>query len=73
MNYLPNYSSRNDVLRDDILFRFIDGDEVCEEDLHWIDKEFNGDRNQVIEELIRLEKGFFEESLIAYYEASSTA
>lgn len=67
-DYLPNYSSRDDILRDDILFRYIDGDYVSEEDMQWIQSEFNGDKKLVKEELVRLEKGFFEESLKAYYE-----
>jgi hypothetical protein len=67
-NYLPNYSSRDDILRNDILFRYFDDDDVCDEDMQWIKAEFNGDKQLVKEELIRLEKGFFEESLKAYYE-----
>ena len=67
-DYLPNYSSRDDILRNDILFRYIDGDYVSEEDMQWIQTEFNGDKKLVKEELVRLEKGFFEESLKAYYE-----
>ena len=66
-DYLPNYSSRDDILRNDILFRYIDGDYVSEEDMQWIQAEFNGDKKLVKEELVRLEKGFFEESLKAYY------
>ena len=30
--YLPNYYTRDDVLYDDILFRFIDDDNVSEEE-----------------------------------------
>lgn len=65
--YLPNYSSRDDVLRDDILFRFITNDEVCEEDLAWIANDFNSDKKLVKEELVRLETKFAEEALGAYY------
>lgn len=65
--YLPNYSSRDDVLQDDILFRFIDGDEVSEEDLKWIEDEFENDKNLVKEELVRLETHFISESLKAYW------
>lgn len=67
-DYLPNYSSRDDILRNDILFRYLDDDDVCDEDMQWIKAEFNGDKHLVKEELVRLEKGFFEESLKAYYE-----
>lgn len=67
-NNLPNYYSRDDVLRDDILSRYVGGDDVCDEDMQWIQAEFNGDMKLVKEELVRLEKGFAEESLNAYYE-----
>ena len=65
--YLPNYSSRDDVLQDDILFRFIDGDDVSEEDLNWIEDEFKNDKNLVKEELVRLESHFIAESLKAFW------
>lgn len=65
--YLPNYSSRDDVLQDDILFRYIDDDDVCDEDLLWIKTEFHGDKNLVKKELVRLETGFIAESINAYY------
>lgn len=67
-NYLPNYYSRDDVLIDDILYRYITGDEVCDEDMQWIQTEFNGDKSLMREELIKLEMGFVDESLHAYYE-----
>mgnify|MGYP007070248535 FL=1 len=66
-DYLPNYSSRDDVLHDDILYRYIDGDDVCQDDMSWIMSEFNGDKTLIKEEIVRLEKGFIEESLNAYY------
>ena len=65
--YLPNYSSRDDVLCDDILFRFITNDEVSEEDLAWIASDFNSDKKLVKDEHIRLETNFAEEALAAYY------
>ena len=36
--YLPKYSSNNDVLRSDILSRFIFDKEVQEEDYDWLPK-----------------------------------
>ena len=65
--YLPNYYSRDDVLRNDILFRYIDDDDICDEDMQWILSEFNGEKERDIKELINLEKGFLEESLKSYY------
>ena len=67
-NYLPNYSSRDKILRNDILFRYLDDDDVCDEDMQWIQAEFNGYKHLVKEELIKQEKGFFEEALKVYYE-----
>ena len=64
---LPDYYRRNDVLRDDILYRFLEGEEVCDDDLEWIEEEFHGDKNMVAEELRRLEAGFISESLESYY------
>ncbi len=66
-DYLPNYSNRDDVLLDDILFRFINDEFVCAEDIEWIVKEFNGDKCLIKEELVRLESRFMSESLHAYY------
>lgn len=66
--FLPNYYSRDDVLLDDILYRYVNGDDVCNEDMQWIRAEYNGDMRLVKEDLVRLEKGFIEESLNAYYE-----
>ncbi len=65
--YLPNYSSRDDVLRDDILFSFVDDDDVSKEDLKWIEDEFKNDKNLAKEEIIRLESRFLMESLKAYW------
>jgi len=66
--YLPNYYSRDDVLRSDILLRFVDDEEVYEKDLVWIAEEFNSDKKLVKEEVIYLETKFAEEALTAYYE-----
>ena len=64
---LPNYSSRDDVLLDDILLRYIEGDDASEEDLEWIEAEFHNDNHLIKEEIIILETGFMNESLQAYY------
>ena len=67
MDYLPNYSTRDDVLRDDILLRYLEGDEVAEDDRRWITEEFDNDEQRIREELIRLETQFANEALRAYY------
>lgn len=66
--YLPNYSNRDDVLQDDILLRFIEGDDVCEEDMEWVEKEFQSDKKEITNELVRLESRFMAEALQAYYD-----
>lgn len=66
-SYLPNYSSRDDVLYDDILTRFIENEEVCEEDMKQISEDFGCDKILVKEELARMEAKFAQEALTAYY------
>lgn len=58
---LPSYSSRDDVLYYDILFRYIDGDDVCEEDVEWIENDFKCDKEMIRKELVRLETKFVSE------------
>ncbi|MCR5038287.1 MAG: hypothetical protein K6A94_02980 [Bacteroidales bacterium] len=70
-NYLPNYSKRDDVLEDDILLRFIEGDDLSKDDMKWIDSEFHGDKKMISDELVRLETGFMEEALRVYYNMKS--
>lgn len=65
---LPNYNTRDDVLCDDILLRYIEDDDVSKGDLEWIMSEFNGDKELVKQELIKLESNFAQEALKAYYE-----
>ena len=65
--YLPNYSSRDDVLRSDILYRYLTNDDVDEEDKKWIAKEFKNDFNAIKQECIRLDLKFLSESLETYY------
>ncbi len=65
--YLPNYCRRDDVLRSDILRRYIDDEYVAESDLQWIDEYYGSDRNTVTKALLELEKGFVSEALENYY------
>ena len=67
--WLPDYSSRDDVLESDILARYLDDEEVCEEDLNWINQCYGGDKRLVVEHLIELETKFAEEALSAYLAA----
>lgn len=70
-DYLPNYSSRDDVLWDDILNRYLYGEEVCERDMKWIEDEYNCDKGLIISELISLETKFASEALEAFLEINS--
>ena len=60
---LPNYYHRDDVLRDNILYSFLEGEEVCDDDLEWIEEEFHSDKKMIAEELRRMEAGFLSEAL----------
>ena len=64
--YLPNYYHRDDILEDDILSRYVENEDVCDDDLKWITSEFNNDKELVIKELDKMESGFMEEALQAY-------
>lgn len=66
--YMPNYYLRDDVLRDDILLRFVENEDIYEKDLDWIADEFDSNKKLIVEEIIRLETKFAEEALRAYYE-----
>ena len=63
----PKYSSDDRVLVCDILFRYLEKEDVDEDDKRWIAKEFNS-REEIVHELKRLEKDLFSVSLDIYYE-----
>ena len=63
----PKYWSDDRVLLCDILFRYLEKEDVDEDDKRWIAKEFNS-REEIVHELKRLEKDLFSESLNNYYE-----
>lgn len=71
-DYLPNYSSRDDVLWDDILTRFIEDDEICVNDKKTIEQEFNGNKELVKEEIAKLESKFAQEALNEYFQIVTT-
>ena len=62
--YLPDVSSRDDVLHSDILTRYLDGEEVWEVDLPWIAE--LGSREDVVAELVDIDSHLFQEALEAY-------
>lgn len=66
--WLPEYSSRDDVLESDILTRYVCNEEVWEEDLKWINQYYGGDKQLVVKQLINLETKFTKEALEAFYE-----
>lgn len=44
--YLPNYSSNDNVFWSDILFRYVNDEEVSEDDLEYLHELFGGDKNK---------------------------
>ena len=54
----PRYCSDDRVLVCDILFRYLEKEDVDEDDKRWIAKEFNS-REEIVHELKRLEKDLF--------------
>lgn len=70
VDYLPNYSSRDDVLWDDILTRFIADEDVSDADMEMISAEFNCDKKLVKKGLAILESEFAKEALMAYFQLS---
>lgn len=66
--YLPNYYSRQDVFKSGILFRFLEGDEIIESDMKWIEEEFGGDVQRVGQECRRLDTVLFSEALQVFYD-----
>lgn len=66
--YLPDYYTREDVFKSGILFRFLEGDEISENDMKWIKEEFGGDAQRVGQECKRLDTAFFSEALRVFYD-----
>lgn len=67
MEYLPCFSSDNRVLWSDILSRYLVGEEVDESDLRYIFENFKN-RDEVVEELKRIDKILIGEAIDAYYD-----
>lgn len=67
--YLPDYYHRDDVLHLDIYSRYIDNEEMDENDLQWIYQDFGSDKKKVKEEIDRLEMRFAYEALMNWLES----
>jgi len=67
--YLPKYSSRNDVLESDILQRYIDNEDVLVSDMKWI-KEIGSD-DDIIAYINQLNCRLYNESMKAYKQQKS--
>ena len=65
--YLPNYYFRDDVLKSDILFRFLTNEELNEKDRNWIKDEFSNNIDLVKEECLKLDKIFLTEAIENFY------
>lgn len=59
---LPRYSSRDDVLMCDILLRFIEGEDVAQDDLEMIADAYNSDKQEVSKALQELETRLMNEA-----------
>lgn len=67
--YLPDYYHRDDVLHLDIYSRYIDNEDLDENDLQWIYQAFGSDKKKVEEEIDRLEMLFAYEALMNWLES----
>ncbi len=67
--YLPDYYHRDDVLHLDIYSRYIDNEEMDENDLQWIYQDFGSDKKKVKEEIDRLEMRFAYDALMNWLES----
>jgi len=63
--YLPDYYTSDQVLRSDILWRYVDGEEVSDDDIEWIEAEFV-DKREVLAEIARIESGLFTDAMTNY-------
>ncbi len=66
-SFMPNYSSRDEVLEDDMLIKYLEGEDLDEDDLQLIKDEYDNDREKVKERVIELESKFAKEAIEAYY------
>lgn len=69
--YLPDYSRRDDVLMSDILARFLDNEEIAEEDADMIASVYGNNKDLVRQELLGLDKGLMAEAMEAYFAQSA--
>lgn len=63
--YLPDYYTNDLVLRSDILWRYVDNDDVDGSDKIWIEEEF-ATKTEIVEEIVRIETQLFENALRNY-------
>ena len=66
--FLPDYYHDDDVLRSDILCRYLDNEDVDESDLQWIYREFGSDKAKVQDALERLDMELAYEALLNWLE-----
>ena len=69
--FLPDYYHDDDVLRSDILCRYLDNEDVDESDLQWIYREFGSDKAKVQDALERLDMELAHEALLNWLENHS--
>ena len=66
--FLPDYYHRDDILHYDIYSRYVDGEELSEDDAEWIAADFGTDRERVRETIEQMEKDFAYEALTCWLE-----
>lgn len=66
--WMPGYSSNQDVYADDVLTRYVDGEDVDEDDMRRIEARF-ADCAAIYDALEDMEVRFFREALHAYYQS----
>ena len=66
--FLPDYYHDDDVLRSDILCRYLDNEDVDESDLQWIYREFGSDKAKVQDALERLDMELAHKALLNWLE-----
>lgn len=64
--YLPRYYSREDVLLSDILLRYLENEDITEEDSRIIEECFHADKQKVLLQLTELENKLMTEAMGNY-------
>lgn len=64
-NHLPSYYSDDNVARSDLLWRYVDNEEVDEQDIEALEEEF-ANKKEMLDEIAKIGTELFKESLEAF-------